>query len=186
MFFLAEAFGLVFSLPVSSKSKSFRHFPSPERRSTKLRLQRHLPPGFEGALYDRSGWCFVEARVFVLHHISRQLHNDTHVGATPRWDWAVACACVRFCCYRQASISSVIKPGNSRYDLGLVEIGDLSNIHVNWGSLRSGRMPPLSPARVAQKLKDEKEFTNQSDVKRVVNLYTSFFRTVSSSIQELT
>ena len=93
--------------------------------------------------------------------------------------------CVRaFCCYLQASISSAIKP--CRYDLGLLEIGDLSKQNIDWDSLKSGRMPPLSPARVAQKLADEKEFTNQSDVKRVVNLYTSFFRTVSSSIQELT
>ena len=26
-----------------------------------LRLQSRLPPGFGGASYDRSGWCFVEA-----------------------------------------------------------------------------------------------------------------------------
>ena len=46
-------------------------------------------------------------------------------------------------------------------------------------------MPPFSPARVAQKLKDEMKFTNRSDVKKVVNLYTSFFVTVSSSTEEL-
>ena len=97
-FFLAEPFGPVFSFPASSKSNSFRHFLSPERPSNGLRLQRHLPPGFRGPPYDRSGWCFVEARVFVLHRISGQLHNAIHVGPTSRWDrWSgqsPVCACV--------------------------------------------------------------------------------------------
>ena len=94
--------------------------------------------------------------------------------------------CVRaFCCYLQASISSVIKDAYSRYDLGLLEIGDPANICIFWPSLKQGRLPPLSPASMAQKLADEKEFTNQSDVKKVVKLYASFFETVSSSIQEL-
>ena len=91
-----------------------------------------------------------------------------------------------FCCYLQASISSVIKDAYSRYDLGLLEIGDFSsNKRIYWDSLRQGRLPPLTPASMAQKLADEKEFTNRSDVKKVVKLYASFFETVSSSIVEL-
>ena len=96
--------------------------------------------------------------------------------------------CVRaFCCYLQASISSAIKPFNGRFDLGLLKIGDLSKgyIDLDTNQTLKGRMPPLSPARVEQKLKDEMKFTNRSDVKKVVKLYTSFFVTVSSSTEEL-
>ena len=96
--------------------------------------------------------------------------------------------CVRaFCCYLQASISSAIKRGNGRFDVGLLEIGDLFERRPRSAFDAEGTAcHSLSPARVAQKLKDEMKFTNQSDVKKVVNLYTSFFVTVSGSTEELT
>ena len=53
--------------------------------------------------------------------------------------------CVRaFCCYLQASISSAIKPGNGRFDVGLLEIGDLLKGDFDLLSTLKGRMPPLA------------------------------------------
>ena len=94
MFSLAKAFGLVSFFPVS-KLNSFRHVPAPEKHSSGPRLQRHVPPGFEGPPYDRSGWCFVEAPVSVAHHISDQFHHDRHVGPTSRRDWQSGQSSVR-------------------------------------------------------------------------------------------
>ena len=39
-----------------------------------LRLQPHLPIGFDGPSYDKSGWCFVEARVWddVKHFVTNE------------------------------------------------------------------------------------------------------------------
>ena len=115
---------------------------------------------------------------FTMTYTWVQLHERIGRVASRRWARA-------FCRYLQASISSAIKPHAGRYDLGLLEIDDLRNQRIYWDSMRRGRMPPLSPTRVAQKLKDEMKFTNKSDVNKVVKLYTSFFDTVSSSTEVL-
>ena len=46
-------------------------------------------------------------------------------------------------------------------------------------------MPPLTPDMVARKLKEEKKFTNDSDVSKVAGLYKRFFDAVSTSTEAL-
>ena len=134
-----------------------------------------------GASSRHVSLCYTASLVsFTMPHTWVQLHDGD------RWSGQSPVRVRAFCCYLQASISSAIKPGNGRSDLGLLEIGDLSKGDIDLNLTVNGRMPPLSPARVEQKLKDEMKFTNRSDVKKVVKLYTSFFVTVSSSTEFLT
>ena len=91
MFSLAESFGPVFSFPASSKSNSFRHFLSPERPSNGLRLQRHLPPGFAGPPYDRSGCLCITPHLRSASQCHTRGSNFT-MGSV---EWPVACVCVR-------------------------------------------------------------------------------------------
>ena len=46
-----------------------------------LRLQSCLPPGFGGASYDLSGWCFVEAWCMARRHerMCSRKRQDSHV-----------------------------------------------------------------------------------------------------------
>ena len=91
----------------------------------------------------------------------------------------------------QASISSVVKSSDSRLDLGKLEIDDHGAIQLpgSFFDLRDrckhGRMPPLAPDMVARKLKEEKKFTNDSDVSKVAGLYKRFFDAVSTSTEAL-
>ena len=100
----------------------------------------------------------------------------------------VVCLCVGFL----ASISSVIKDGDCRWDLAKLPIDDRGRGTIQFeGSFwdmvkkcRSGRLPPLTPDVVAKKL-DEMFFTNDSDVGKVAKLYKRFFDAVTSTTREL-
>ena len=98
-----------------------------------------------------------------------------------------------FCFDVKASISSVIKDSECRFDLGKLEIDDLGNIlseedvDIEDVALRcmNDRMPPLVPEQVEWLLKHEKKFTTTADVETVADLYKKFFNDVSSSVKEL-
>ena len=99
-----------------------------------------------------------------------------------------------FCFDVKASISSVIKHSECRFDLGKLEIDDLGNIlseedvDMQYVARRcmNDRMPPLVPEQVEWLLKHEKKFTTTADVETVAALYKNFFNDVSSSVEELT
>ena len=87
----------------------------------------------------------------------------------------------------EASISSLIKNTDDRWDLGKVNVDDLatSGYRDLLKTCTTDRMPPLAPDTVRRMLGSEKVFTNESDVDTVANLYKTFFTDISSSATEL-
>ena len=76
-------------------------------------------------------------------------------------------------------------------DLAKLAIDERGTIQFDgsWWNMKrkckTGRMPPLTPDVVEQKLKEEMIFTNDSDVGRVAKLYKSFFDAVTSTTRTL-
>ena len=144
------------------------------------RLQPQLPPGFRGATYERSGWCFVEACATTSSKITHVKHGcallERLVSSGGPGRRCVSCAVSDV----EACISSAIKPSSHRFDLGLLDSDD------SFFTCSSGRLPPMTPDRVKFELVNNKEFTNKSDVDKVAKLYKNFFDIVSSSVTELT
>ena len=56
-----------------------RHFSGPFFFGIVPRLQPHLPLGYVGGAYERSGWCFVEARPVSCEHLTRTETLVTHL-----------------------------------------------------------------------------------------------------------
>ena len=98
---------------------------------------------------------------------------------------------MELCCDVKAAISSAIKKGDCRLDLGKLEIDGRGHVITkgDWFHIRdvcrNNRLPPLSPETVRQLLEKEKTFTNKGDVPSVAGLYQRFFDDVSSSVEKL-
>ena len=91
----------------------------------------------------------------------------------------------------EASISSLIKKTDDRWDLGKIEVDKFgnvlstSNFHELEDLCTTKRMPPLAPDTVRRMLGSEKVFTDESDVDTVAGIYENFFTDISSSATEL-
>ena len=98
---------------------------------------------------------------------------------------------VELCFDVKAAISSAVKNGNCRLDLGKLEIDGRGHVITKggWYEIESvcqqNRLPPLLPATVRQLLEKEKTFTDKGDVPSVAGLYQRFFDDVSSSVETL-
>lgn len=87
-------------------------------------------------------------------------------------------------CYVEASLSSLLKPGRLRLDLGKRD-GSSSTYAKFMKSCVAGRVPPQPPELVASLLREEKVFTARSDVETVVGLYNAFFSAVAPQLTDL-
>ena len=91
----------------------------------------------------------------------------------------------------KASISSAIKPSDSRLDLGNVGIDVLCDSGNNfWNVILkkcvNARLPPLLPQTVKEKFDNEEVvFTKKGDKGVVAELYRKFFEDVSGSAEKL-
>ena len=92
-----------------------------------------------------------------------------------------------FGCGVQASISSVIKDFDQRWNLGKLEIDDVGNV-VTKGTFEDmerlcqhDRRPPLRPSKVQSMLANDKKFTNNADVDTVAKIYAKFFNAACAS-----
>ena len=101
------------------------------------------------------------------------------------------CRVIDLCCDVKAAISSAIKQGDCRFDLGKLEIDDSGRVITEggWDAIekfcQKNRLPPLVPETVRQLLEKEKTFTDKGDVPAVADLYRHFFDDVSTSVEEL-
>ena len=152
------------------------------------RLQRH---GDESTPYETSAWCFVEAcatwRTVVDTNYTQTSCTKKHVASGSAHSRQSLGGFFRV----QASISSAIKPSDSRLDLGNVGIDDLCDPRNDFHSdilmkCIKTRLPPLLPQTVKEKFDNEEVvFTKKGDKGVVAELYRKFFEDVSGSAEEL-
>lgn len=119
-------------------------------------MQDELPPGFAGATYDRSGWCFVEAAMSAVVK-----------GAKSRLALSKG--------------ARILSEPHSHYAGDILMSDDMRLSHV----CAASRLPPPTPAKVQHLLETEKVFTNSSDIGVVAMLYQRFFETVSTGAAAL-
>ncbi|CAK0818966.1 unnamed protein product [Prorocentrum cordatum] len=130
-------------------------------------MQSALPGSFEGAAYEDSGWCFVEAAISAAVKAGS---NRLNLGKIPELaksrDWRDL---------RQEGVRSLSAWADTHREYEPFLRRDCA----------SARMPPLCPADVKRLLETEKTFTNNSDVEVVADLYRRFFEAVSAGASEL-
>ena len=97
-------------------------------------------------------------------------------------------------CFVEAAISSLVKLGLNRLDLGRRTDVVLNKCYGSDQVLAQfrldrvcagQRLPPLTPEQVKHLLETQKKFTNNLDVSLVADLYKNFFETIASLVETM-